>query len=291
MDAAREPSSEPPTWRAPDLHDTVAMVTGASRGVGRGVALGLGEAGATIYLTGRTVEEGKGAVPLPGTIHQTAADVDRLGGHGIAVRCDHRHDEAVRQLFARVGRDQGRLDVLVNNVWGGYEFYNDGTPFWTERGFWTVPISRWDAMFQAGVRAHYVASVLAVPLMIERGAGLIVRVSSFASGAVDAGVAYSPAKAATDRLAVCMAHELREHGIAVISLHPGLVRTEAVLKAAAHFDLSSSQSPQFLGRVVASLAADPDVMRKTGNILTADELAAEYEIVDVDGRRPTEQLG
>ena len=270
-----------------DLAGKVALVTGASRGVGKGIALGLGEAGATVYLTGRTVEEGHAAVALPGTIYKTAAEVDRLGGRGIAVRCDHRDDAQVAALVERIRTEQGRLDILVNNVWGGYEHFYDGTEFWTETGFWTVPLARWDAMFTAGVRAHYVASVLAAPLMIAQGHGLIVTVSSFAGQKVDAGVAYGVAKAADDRMAVCMAHELRPHNVASVALYPGLVRTEGVLKAGEYFDLSNSESPQLIGRAVAALAADPDVMRESGQVLVAAELAEEYGFTDVDGRRPT----
>src|SRR4051794_36789284 len=123
----------------PDLKGLVALVTGASRGVGKGIALGLGEAGATVYITGRTVEEGRVAVSLPGTIGETAAEVTRLGGEGIALRCDHRDDDQVRAVLDRIKRDHSRLDILVNNVWGGYEYFNDGTEFWKEQGFWTAP--------------------------------------------------------------------------------------------------------------------------------------------------------
>jgi NAD(P)-dependent dehydrogenase (short-subunit alcohol dehydrogenase family) len=269
-----------------DLSGKVALVTGASRGVGKGVALGLGEAGATVYITGRTVEEGQAAVPLPGTIHQTAAEITQLGGHGIAVRCDHRDDEQVRAVFERIGRDHGRLDILVNNVWGGYEHFNDGTQFWKEDGFWTVPIRRWDAMFAAGVRAHYVAGVLAAPLMIAQRSGLIVNISFFAAQKDDAGVAYGVAKAASDRMAACMAHELRPHNVAAVSLYPGLVRTEAVLRAAEHFNLANSESPQFLGRAVAALAADRNVMQRSGQVLVAAALGLEYGFTDIDGKQP-----
>jgi dehydrogenase/reductase SDR family protein 1 len=270
----------------PPLLGKVALVTGASRGVGKGIALGLGEAGATVYITGRTVEEGKAAVALPGTIHQTAAEVDRLGGTCIPLACDHRDDWQVESVFQRIRTEQNRLDILVNNVWGGYEHFNDGTPFWNEAGFWTVPLSRWDAMFQAGVRAHYVASALAAPLMITRRAGLIVNISFFAAQRDDKGVAYGVAKAASDRMAACMAYELREHNVAAVSLYPGLVRTEAVLKAAEYFDMSNSESPQFIGRAVAALAADPQVMNKSGRTLVAAALALEYGFTDVDGKQP-----
>lgn len=273
------------------LAGKIALVTGASRGVGKGVALGLGEAGATVYLTGRTVEEGQGVGNLPGTIHQTAVEVNHLGGQGIPVRCDHRNDAEVAALFARIGAEHGKLDILVNNVWGGYEFFWDGTEFWKESGFWTGPIARWDAMFQAGVRAHYVSSVLAAPLMLAQRSGLIVNISFLAAGKVDSGVCYGTAKAADDHMAASMAYDLREHNVAAVSLYPGLVRTESVLRAGEHFDLSNSESPQFIGRAVAALAADARVMQKTGQVLYAAELAIEYGFTDIDGKQPTSLRG
>jgi dehydrogenase/reductase SDR family member 1 len=270
----------------PSLHGKVALVTGASRGVGKGVALGLSEAGATVYITGRTIEEGQAAVALPGTIQQAADEVSKLAGQGIAVRCDHRDDAQVQALFARIAQEQGRLDILVNNVWGGYEHFNDGTEFWKEAGFWAAPIERWDKMFAAGVRAHYVASVLAAPLMIAQGGGLIVNISFFAAQRDDRGVAYGVAKAADDRMVACMAHELRPHNVAAVSLYPGLVRTEGVLKAADYFDMSNSESPQFIGRAVAALAADPEIMRSSGQVLVAAQVALDYGFTDIDDRQP-----
>lgn len=266
------------------LNGKVALVTGASRGVGKGIALGLGEAGATVYLTGRTVVEGQSAARLPGTIHQTAGEVTALGGTGIALACDHRDDAQVQAVFDRIRTEQGRLDILVNNVWGGYEHFSDGTEFWKERGFWTAPIARWDAMFQAGVRAHYVASVFAAQMMTAQRSGLIVNISFFAAQRNDRGVAYGIAKTASDRMAATMAHELREYNVTAVALYPGLVRTESVLKA--DFDLSNSESPQFIGRAVAALAADPAVQRKTGQVLVAAALALEYGFTDIDGKQP-----
>tara|TARA_B100001971_G_C18257698_1_gene583667 strand:+ start:1996 stop:2823 length:828 start_codon:yes stop_codon:yes gene_type:complete len=261
-----------------------ALVTGASRGVGKGIALGLGEAGAAVYITGRTVEEGVSAANLPGTIQQTAEEVTGLGGKGIAVCCDHRSDQQVRAVFERIQAEQDRLDLLVNNVWGGYEHFTNGTEFWKESGFWTSPVSRWDAMFSAGVRSHYVCSALASPTMVAQGNGLIVNISSFAAQLDNKGVAYAVAKNATDKMAACMANELRQHNVAVISLYPGLVRTESVLQS--DFDLSNSESPQFIGRTVAALADDPHIMDKSGQILIAAQLAHEYGFTDVDGKQP-----
>lgn len=268
------------------LAGKIVLVTGASRGIGKGIALGLGEAGATVYITGRTIEEGKAAIDLPGTIFQTAAEVAELGGECIALQCDHRDDRAVEAVFERIGSERERLDILVNNVWGGYEYFNDGTEFWNERGFWTVPTSRWDAMFQAGVRASYVASLLAAPMMIAQGSGLIVNISFFAACRVDKGVAYGAAKAATDHMAACMAYELREYNVAAVSLYPGLVRTEAVMKAAEFFDLSNSESPQYIGRTIAALASDPEIMKKSGQVLIAAALGREYGYTDIDGKQP-----
>lgn len=268
------------------LQGKVALVTGTSRGVGKGIALGLGEAGATVYITGRTTEEAPAVVPLPGTISETAQAVTDLGGLGLAVQCDHRDDDAVRALFQQIQREQGRLDILVNNVWGGYEHFNDGTEHWLEKGFWTVPLDRWDKSFQAGVRAHYVASVLAAPLMIAQQAGLIVNISFFAAQRVDRGVSYSVAKLADDHMAACMAHDLRDHNVAAVSLYPGLVRTEAVMAAAQWFDLSNSESPQFLGRAVAALATDPNIMQKSGQVLVAAQVALDYGFTDIDGKQP-----
>jgi len=264
----------------------VALVTGASRGIGKGIALALGEAGATVYITGRTIEANQAPVDLPGTIYQTADEVAKLGGQCIAIQCDHRDDQQVEAVFGRIRAEQNRLDILVNNVWGGYEHFNDGTEFWKEKGFWTVPLSRWDKMFQAGVRAHYVSSVFAAPMMIAQGSGLIVNISFFAAQKDNSGVSYGVAKSASDRMAACMAYELREHNVAAVSLYPGLVRTESVLKAGEFFDLSNSESPQFIGRTIAALASDPQIMTKSGQVLVAAAVAQEYGFNDIDGKQP-----
>ncbi len=267
------------------LHCKVALVTGASRGVGKGIALALGEAGAAVYVTGRSVADGERTTSLPGTIDDTAAEVRARGGEAFAVRCDHRDDGGVREVFARIERERGRLDLLVNNVWGGYEPLHEGQYEQFGAAFWEQPLDTWDGMFDAGVRAHYVASVLAVPLM-PRDGGLIVNVSSFAAASPKEHVALGVAKAATDRLSALMAEQLREHRIAVVSLYPGLVRTEGILKWKDYIDLTNSESPWFVGRAVVALATDPNVLERTGETLVAAELGTEYGFTDEDGAQP-----
>jgi NAD(P)-dependent dehydrogenase (short-subunit alcohol dehydrogenase family) len=246
----------------------VALVTGGSYGVGKGVALGLVEAGAVVFVTGRTVVR---AV---------------LGGSCVPVACDHTDDEQVRAVFDRVAAERGRLDVLVNNVWGGYERMVEDGEFTWMRPFWQQPLWRWDAMFDAGVRAHYAASCLAARRMVEQKSGLIVNVSFWSAQKHIGNVAYGVAKAATDKMTADMADELRPHGVAVVSLYPGLVRTEKVMEAAAFLDLSNSESPQFLGRVVAALASDPGVMAHSGTVVVAAAYARERGVVDTDGKSP-----
>jgi NAD(P)-dependent dehydrogenase (short-subunit alcohol dehydrogenase family) len=268
------------------LRGKVAVVTGASRGVGRGIALGLGEAGATVYITGRTVEAGTTIEELSGTIQQTADEVTRLGGKGIPIPCDHRNDQEVEAVFRRIIDEEERLDILVNNVWGGYENMVENGEFTWEQPFWLQPLWRWEAMFQSGVRAHYVASKFAAPIMVTQQSGLIVNISFWAGQKYLGNTIYGVSKAATDRLAIDMAHELREYHVAAVSLYPGLVRTEGVMRAAEFFDLSNSESPQFIGRTVAALAADLNIMRKSGQVLVAAALAQEYGFTDIDGKQP-----
>ncbi len=250
-----------------ELHGRVAVVTGASRGVGRGVAAALAAAGATVYATGRTAA----GAELPPEV--------------VRAPCDHTDDDAVAALFRRVRTEQGRLDVLVNNAWGGYERMVEAGRFTWPAPFWEQPLWRWDAMIGAGVRAAFVASQEAARLMVPAGRGLIVNLSHWAAQKRIGNTLYGVAKAATDKLTADMAHELRAHGVAVVSLYPGLVRTEAVL-AAGVFDLANSESPEFVGRAVAALATDPRLLDRSGHVLVAAALALEYEFSDIDGKRP-----
>ncbi len=261
-----------------DLKGKVAVVTGASRGIGKGIALGLGEAGATVYVTGRTVEEGSAA--LPGTIGSTAEEVTRLGGQGIAVQVDHGVDDQVLALFQRVREEQGGLDILVNNV-----FKVPDIPVWSG-DFWKHPISIWDDMVGIGLRAHYVASHEAIPLMLDRPGGLIVNVSSRGGEGYTFSVAYGVGKAGVDRLAADMAVELREHEIAAVSLWPSAVKTEFILEQVAlgkaEIDPSRAQSPLLSGRAVVALALDSARMEKSGRVLKVADLKAEYGFQDLE---------
>ena len=260
------------------LTGKVALVTGASRGVGKGIALGLGEAGATLYVTGRTVAEGEAAVPLAGTVGATAAETTQIGGKGIAVPCDHRDDSQVEAVFQRIEREAGRLDLLVNNAWAGYEGYVTGKHLPPGVSFWQKPLSYWDDNLD-GLRWTYSASWFAAKRMVEQESGLIINVSNDVPNPGDP--AYGVAKSGTDRLTWEIAHALREHHIAVVSIYPGLVRTENVLANAQWFDLSQSESPLFSGRAAAALAADPNILDKSGRTFTVAALAREYGFEDI----------
>jgi dehydrogenase/reductase SDR family protein 1 len=248
-------------------HQLRALVTGASRGVGRGIAIGLAEAGFEVYATGRSIE----SAALPDAVTR--------------IRCDHTHDEETAAVFARVAAGGGSLDVLVNSAWGGYErMVEDGRFTWGVP-FWEQPLWRWDAMMNAGVRAAFVAAQQAARTMVAARRGLIVNISHWAARKRIGNVLYGISKAATDKLTFDIAHELRPHGVAAVSIYPGLVRTEAVL-AAGVFDLSNSESPEFAGRVIAALARDADLLRWTGQTLVAAALAEHYGLTDVNGKRP-----
>ena len=267
------------------LAGRVAVVTGASRGAGAAIALTLGEAGATVYVTGRSTRAGARTEGLPGTIEETAEQVSARGGVGIPVAVDHTHDAEVQTLFARVREEAGALHLLVNNAWGGYERYADASfiaPFWEQ------PLWRWDGMYTSGVRVHLVSSRYAAPLMIETGRGLIVSTIAWAYGEYLGNLIYDSAKAAIVRMAFGMARELRPHGVAAVALAPGWMRTERIMAAHAQqpFDLSPTESPLYLARAVIALATDPDVMRKSGEVLTVGDLARQYGFTDIDGRQP-----
>ena len=270
----------------------VAVVTGASRGIGKGIALELGAVGMTVYVTGRTVDGGL----LPGTVGETAAQIDELGGNGIALAVDHHDDDAVEAAIARMLEEQGRIDVLVNNVFSAPDLAG-----WLGTPFWQLPVKAWDEVIGIGCRSHYVASAFAAPSMVAAGSGLIVNVTSDGAVQYAHNVPYGVGKAAVDKMTADMAHELKEHGVAAISVWPGLVKTELVMFGAktradgsqfldlgeeGSFDLGQAETPRFVGRGVAALADDPKVLDKTGKALRVADLADEYGFTDVDGSVP-----
>jgi NAD(P)-dependent dehydrogenase (short-subunit alcohol dehydrogenase family) len=284
-------------------NETIAIVTGASRGAGRGIALELGAAGATVYVTGRTTRANPartyasflaaaGITEMPGTIDDTAEQVTRAGGRGIAVACDHTDAAQVRDLLARVERDHGRLDVLVNNAWGAHENFHAagfGAPFWEQ------PLDQWDAMFDRGVRNHILSTAAAAPLLVRRRRGLVITTTFWDEGNYLSGnLFYDVAKAAMNRIAFATAEELRPHGVASVALSPGFMRTELVL-AHAHVTeatyrdapmLAASESTRYIGRAVVALAADPHILQRSGQILRVADLARLYGFTDVDGSQP-----
>jgi dehydrogenase/reductase SDR family protein 1 len=269
-----------------ELDNKIALVTGASRGIGKGIAIALAKSGATVYITGRTANEKHNTTKLSGTIYETEKLITTNGGKCNAIRCDHTNDQEVVKVFNHIFVTHNKLDILVNSVWGGYEYFNDGTEFWLEEGFWTSPISRWDKMFSSGVRAAYFASAQAAQKMTKQKSGIIFNLSFWTAQRNDKGVAYCTSKAATDKMTEAMAYELYKFDIPVITLYPGIVRTEAVLQNKQHFDLSNSESPEFVGMVISKIASDKKAIEKTGKILIVAKEAMKYGIKDIDGKQP-----
>lgn len=266
-----------------DLHGQVALVTGASRGVGKGIALSLGEAGATVYVTGRATTPSQ-TVPIAGTVQETADEVTQRGGKGIAVVCDHNDDAQVEALFQQIQSEHGRLDILVNNAWKGYEGWHNFSYPAPDTPFWERPAAYWDENL-SGLRWAYISTRLAAPLMVQHRGGLIVNISFGVPTPGNA--AYNISKTATDRLSLEVAHALKDHGVTAVSLYPGLVRTEGVMLYAQWFDMSNSESPEFTGRAVVALAGDSNRFAKSGQVLVTAKLAQEYDFDDIDGKRPT----
>lgn len=266
----------------------VAVVTGASRGAGRGIASVLGEAGATVYVTGRSVRRALTKPALLGTAIEDTADlVTARGGVGIPVRVDHTVDTEIESLFEQVKHDHGRLDLLVNNAWGGYEdyAYHGGDPSVFDAVFWEQPIERWDKMWQAGVRATLATTKTALPLMFAQREGLIINTTlEIDPTFYDAALYYRTAKLAINYLTFGMAHDIYRRGgypIPVIGLALGWMRTEAVMenfRQGLHptEELQQTDSVEFGGRAILALATDPNVLQKTGKVLRVRDLAQEY---------------
>jgi NAD(P)-dependent dehydrogenase (short-subunit alcohol dehydrogenase family) len=280
-----------------NLKGKVALVTGASRGIGKGIAIALGEAGALVYITGRSVNADDSINSISGSLLETKAAVEKVGGICIAVTVDHSDDRQIQSLFEQIEREQnGQLDLLVNNAYGGVRslISSNGKPFWES------DINLWDACNQVGLRSHYIASHFAAKMMTQRKQGLIVTISSWGGLAPIFGVAYGTGKSACDRLAADMAVELKPFNVASISLWSGIVGTEQFhqladenlegnernLGVAAIADKFNWETPLFVGRVIAALYNDQDLMRRTGKVQIAAELAANYGIVDEYNHRP-----
>ena len=278
------------------LHDRVALVAGATRGAGRGIAVALGEQGATVYCSGRSVRgQLASGASRPETIDETAELVSAAGGKGIAVRCDHTADDQVRALVERVRRDHGRLDVLVNDVWGGDPLTEFG------KTFWQVTLSNGRQMIDQAIWSHILTSHHAAPLMFDRGGrgtGLIVEITDGDFYGYRGNIFYDLVKSSVIRLAFIQARELRKQDVAAIAVTPGFLRSEFMLE---HFGVTketwrdgvktdpnfiASESPLFVGRGVAALAADANVKAKSGKVFASWTLAREYGFTDADGSRP-----
>lgn len=275
-----------PTFASRSLKGTVAVVTGGSRGVGKGVALALGEAGATVYVTGRTLVGGR--APWPGSLEETADEIERRGGHGIALVCDHADDDSVEQAIHRVLEEQdGGIDILVNNVFAAPAQMPVNKPFWE------LDEDLWEMLMRVGLRSHYIASRLVAPHMVARRRGLIVNTSSGGAVRYTFNVPFGVQKAGVNKLALDMAHDLRPYNVASVVIWPGFIKSEKFLaqpdrvpEALARRIMEHGESAEFAGRAVAALAADPGVMEKSGRLLLVAELAREYGFTDVDGRIP-----
>ena len=276
-----------------ELRGRVAVVAGGTRGAGRGIAVTLGAAGATVYVTGRSVRGRSAMGSRPETIEETAEMVEARGGTGIAVQADHTVVEDVRALFDRVAREQnGRLDLLVNDIWGGDELSEWGTPFWEQS------LSNALLMQERAVWSHLITSYHAAPLMVARRRGLIVEITDGVDYAYRGNLPYSLAKVSTIHLAAAMAEDLRPHAVTALAVTPGFLRSEAMLD---HFGVTeenwrdgadkdphfiASETPYYIGQGIAALAADPHVADKSGRTLSSWGLAHEYGFTDVDGSRP-----
>jgi NAD(P)-dependent dehydrogenase (short-subunit alcohol dehydrogenase family) len=266
------------------LTGKVAVVTGASRGIGKGIALALGAEGATVYVTGRTVASG--SHPLPGTVGETAKEVDRRGGKGVALKIDHAVDGEVAALFEQVRAEQGRLDILVNNAFALPEDLIEPKPFWEK------PLSNWE-MVDVGVRSNFVAAWHAAKIMVPQNSGIIIGISGYVGVTYTYGVVFGTCKSAVDRMSRDMAVELLPHNVASISLWQGLTFTERALRNLASNPTMKTLtvtnpaigcSPEYPGRVIAALANDQDVMKRSGGTFITAELAQDYGVTDIDGK-------
>ena len=253
------------------LLNKIALITGGTRNVGKGIAIALGEAGATVYVTGRSITD------------KDVKGITKAGGKGIAVVCNHENDDEVKAVFQLIEEKEGQLDILVNNAWGGYNRLRNRkeySGFKWKAPFWEQPLDLYDEMMKVGVRSNYISSFYASKLMLEQKHGLIVNISFYASQKYYGNTLYGVAKAAVDKMTMDMAHELKKHKITCVSLYPGYIDDK---KKKAN---PKKESSIFVGRAIAALASDKMVLKKTGKILVAAELAREYDFYDIDGIQP-----
>jgi NAD(P)-dependent dehydrogenase (short-subunit alcohol dehydrogenase family) len=278
---------------ARSLEGKVAVVAGGTRGAGRGISVELGAAGATVYVTGRSSRAGLSPIGRPETTEETAEMVEAQGGRGIAVRVDHSEPEQVEKFFERVKEEQsGQLDILVNDIWGGESLMQFDTPFWE------LSLADGFTMLRQGIETHIVTSHYAAPLMVRRKSGLILEITDGVGAGYRGSLFYDLVKTSVIRLALAQAVELRQHKVAALALTPGFLRSEEMLD---HFGVSeetwrdaiqkdphfaASEPPSFIGRAVVALAADPDVLSRTGGAVSTWQLAKEYGFTDRDGNRP-----
>jgi len=274
------------------LRGTIALVAGATRGTGRGIARALGEAGATVYCTGRSVRGQPATAGRNETIEETADLVTAAGGQGIAVRVDHTIPDEVHALVDRVRADHGALDLLVNDVWGGDDLTQWG------KSLWEHSLDDGLLMQRRAVHSHIITSHFAIPLMLDRSGALIVEVTDGIGPGYRGNVFYDLAKVSVIRLAVALAYELRNRGVTAVAVTPGFLRSERMLDLfgvteanwrdhiARDPHWSESETPLFVGRCIAALAADPQHWRMSGRALASWDLAEQYAIDDADGRRP-----
>ncbi|MEI5907069.1 SDR family NAD(P)-dependent oxidoreductase [Bacillus spongiae] len=264
------------------LQGKIAVVTGASRGAGRGIAFELGSAGATVYVTGRSV---KGATTdnRSETIEETADGVTSRGGKGIAIRCDHTWEQDVRNLFEQIEREHGRIDILVNSVFGGSE---SSLPRGNGRHFWERPLEHWDAMMVAGPQAYLLTTRYAVPLMKQQGKGLIVNITFFIKEKIAGNLYYDLAMNAINRMTLGMAKELKDFNVSTVAVCPGWMKTERVIDSGFGPEDGTTETTAYVGRAVVALATDPTVLELSGDAIMVAELARKYGFTDVDGTQP-----
>lgn len=278
------------------LSGKVCLVTGASRGIGKGIAIQLGEAGATVYVTARTLQRDND-VPWKGSLEETVEEIEARGGKGIAVQVDHSNEDEVKMLFEQIRREQnGQLDLLVNNVFSAIKviIQNIGSPFWDQ------PFSYWDEVSHVGLRNHYLCSVYAAQMMVPRKQGLIVNVSSAAGLFYTYSVVYGVCQEACDRMALDCAHELKKHEVSYVSLWPGYVRTETMVQTFRNKEypvglphsrklesnILHGETPEYIGKCIVHLLRDRAILKRSGHVLLTADLGDDYGFTDVDGKKP-----